>query len=161
MTVASLDVEVEHTQKTEEQIELLTFHAGRQEYAVDIMSVREIRGWTKTTSLPHAPDFVHGVINLRGTVLPVIDLARRLGISQDVPQDRDAIIVVDALGRTVGLRVTSVSDILALPTEELRAPPEMKDSEAPGFLQALTLIDERMVRVLDLRAVLPQDEEEA
>lgn len=141
------------------QIELLTFHAGEQEYAVDIMSVREIRGWTKSTSLPHSPDYVHGVINLRGTVLPVIDLARRLGIGQEPPKDRDAIIVVDALGRTVGLRVDSVSDILTLPTDEMRPPPTMTESDAQVFLQALTLVDERMIRVLDLASVLPQEED--
>ncbi|NRA99957.1 MAG: purine-binding chemotaxis protein CheW [Rhodobacteraceae bacterium] len=144
---------------TAEQIELLTFHAGQQEYAVDIMSVREIRGWTKTTSLPHAPSFVHGVINLRGTVLPVIDLARRLEISDEPPQDRDAIIVVDAIGRTVGLRVDSVSDILTLPSDELRLPPEIAGTDAQDFLSAITLIDERMVRVLDLSSVMPEDEQ--
>ena len=97
-------------------LELLSFRVADQEYSVDIMSVREIRGWTRATSLPHAPDYVRGVINLRGSVLPVVDLATRLGIEAGEPNERSVIIVVDVGGRTVGLRVDAVSDILSIPT---------------------------------------------
>lgn len=138
------------------EVELLTFRVGAHEYSVDIMSVREIRGWTHATSLPHAPPYVRGVINLRGTVLPVLDLALRLGLDDDGPGERNVIIVVDSGGRSVGLRVDAVSDILSVSRADLQPPPDLSGNEAQTFVHALTLIDERMIRVLDLRHVMPQ-----
>ena len=138
-----------------QEIELLSFRVEDHEYSVDIMSVREIRGWTRTTSLPHSPSYVRGVINLRGTVLPVIDLGMRLGMEPSEPDDRNVIIVIDVDGRTLGLRVDAVSDILTLQTEQLRSPPGIAADENQTFLKALTIIDERMVRVLDLTSILP------
>ena len=136
-------------------IELLSFRVGEQEYSVDIMSVREIRGWTRATSLPHSPSYVRGVINLRGTVLPVIDLAKRLGLPIGDLTDRNVIIVVDIAGRTVGLLVEAVSDILALPQDELAPPPSLAADESNTFIKALTIVDGRMIRVLDLSSVMP------
>ena len=135
--------------------ELLSFRVGEQEYSVDIMSVREIRGWTRATPLPHAPAFMRGVINLRGTVLPIIDLAIRLGLPSNARSDRDVIIVVQAADQTVGLLVDAVSDILAIPTPELQPPPDMATDNARAFIRALTIVGGRMIRVLDLDAVLP------
>jgi len=136
-------------------IELLSFRVGENEYSVEIMSVREIRGWTRATSLPHSPPFVRGVINLRGAVLPVVDLAMRLGLPAEEPTERNVIIVVDIGGRTVGLRVDAVSDILSFPLSELQAPPEMAADEGHSFIRALTILDGRMIRVLDLPRVVP------
>lgn len=141
-------------------VELLSFAVGDHEYSVDIMTVREIRSWTKATSLPHAPAYVHGVINLRGTVLPVIDLARRLGLSATGPSERSVIIVIDCDGRTIGMRVDAVSDILSVPLSALQPPPIIGGENAgDGFVRALTVVDERMIRVLDLETVLPQASE--
>ena len=139
------------------EVELLTFRVGDSEYSVDIMSVREIRGWTPTTSLPHAPEYVRGVINLRGTILPVLDLARRLGLEDDGPDDRNVIIVVDVGGRAVGLRVDAVSDILTIPDTDFHAPPEMSGDDVPAFVSALILTEGRMVRILDLECVVPDN----
>ena len=136
-------------------VELLSFHVSDAEYSVDIMSVREIRGWTRATSLPHAPPYVRGVINLRGSVLPVIDLALRLGLAVDEPTDRNVIIVVDIDGRSVGLRVDAVSDILSFARAELQPPPDMTADRDHGFVQSLTILDGRMIRILDLTAVVP------
>lgn len=142
-------------------IELLSFRVGGQDYSVDIMSVREIRGSAKATSLPHAPTYVKGVINLRGTVLPIVDLASRLGLVNEGDNERNVIIVVDLGGRTVGLMVDAVSDILAIPSEELQAPPEVSVDDARTFVSALTVVDNRMIRVLDLEAVMPPPDEDA
>ena len=142
-------------------LELLSFYVGDHEYSVDIMSVREIRGWTKTTSLPHSPDFVRGVINLRGTVLPVVDLALRLGLEAQDPHERNVIVVVDLDNRTLGLRVDAVSDILSIPASALQPPPQISAETASTYLRALTIVDERMVRVLDLEAVMPTHDEAA
>lgn len=143
------------------ETELLSFLVRGQDYSVDIMSVREIRGGAIATSLPHAPEYVRGVINLRGTVLPIMDLARRLGIEGEPDEDRSVIIVVAVGERTVGLVVDAVSDILAIPESEMQPPPEMRADEDHNFVSALTIVEGRMVRVLDLDAVLPPATEDA
>lgn len=142
-------------------LELLAFRVAEQEYSVDIMSVREIRGWTRATSLPHAPDYVRGVINLRGSVLPVVDLAIRLGIEAGDPTERSVIIVADVGGRAIGLRVDAVSDILSIPASDLQTPPELLADQSAAFIRALTIVEGRMIRILDVRRVLPALEEVA
>jgi purine-binding chemotaxis protein CheW len=144
-----------HRHGDEVEVELLSFRVGGQEYSVDIMSVREIRGWTRATSLPHSPAYVRGVINLRGTVLPVIDLALRLGLPGSQLTDRNVIIVADIMGRTVGLLVDAVSDILSIPESDLSSPPALAVDAAHSFVSALTIVDGRMMRVLDLGSVMP------
>lgn len=143
------------------EIELLSFRLGEDEYCVEIMSVREIRGWTKPTPLPHAPPHVRGVINLRGTVLPVVDLSVRLGMSAVAGDARNVIIVVQVGSQTIGLLVHAVSDILALQSADLQPPPESSTSSGPRFIDSLAIVDGRMVRVLNLSAVLPDLSTEA
>ncbi len=138
-----------------DEVELLSFRVGESEYSVEIMSVREIRGWTRATSLPHSPPYVRGVINLRGAVLPVVDLAMRLGLPAEEPTERNVIIVVDIGGRTVGLRVDAVSDILSIPQSQLQPPPEMSADRGHSFVRALTIVEGRMIRILDLPQVVP------
>ncbi|WP_370401346.1 chemotaxis protein CheW [Sulfitobacter sp. JB4-11] len=135
-------------------IELLTFRLAEQEYSLDIMSVREIRGWTHATPLPHAPRYMKGVINLRGTVLPVMDLAERLGLPSREQSERNVIIVVKHEDMMTGLLVDAVSDIVALTSDDLQPPPELTSAAAAGVVSALTLIEERMIRVLDLAATV-------
>lgn len=143
------------------EIELLSFRVGEQEFALDIMSVREIRGWTRATPLPHSPPFVRGVINLRGTVLPIIDLAARLGQKSTNASARNVFIVVQSGEETVGLLVDAVSDILSIKTEALQSPPEMSADGDSMFVNALTIVEDRMLRVLDLRAALVSSQSEA
>lgn len=152
--------EVEHEQ-TDLPMELLSFRIGEQEYCVDIMAVREIRGWSKATPLPYSPPHVKGVINLRGTVLPVIDLSARLGMGAVAEQERNVIVVVSLNNQTAGLLVNAVSDILSIPRDEFQSPPDLGGDSATKCIEALTLVDERMIRVLDLNAVLPDNVTEA
>ncbi|NIZ09899.1 chemotaxis protein CheW [Pseudooceanicola sp. HF7] len=142
-------------------LELLTFRVADQEYSLDIMSVREIRGWTRTTPMPHAPDFMRGVINLRGTVLPVMDLARRLNLPSQETNDRNVIIVVKLQGTLTGLLVDAVSDIVAITEDDLQIPPDISSDPSLSVVRALTVIDDRMIRVLDLAAVVPNTSDEA
>lgn len=134
--------------------ELLTFKLGNQEYALDIMSVREIRGWTKTTPMPHSPSFMRGVINLRGTVLPVMDLAARLGLPPTETTERNVIIVVKCNDVMTGLLVDAVSDIIALTDEDMQPPPDVGSDSAGNTIRALSLIEERMIRVLELANIV-------
>lgn len=142
-------------------LELLTFRVAEQEYSLDIMSVREIRGWTRTTPMPHAPEYMRGVINLRGTVLPVMDLARRLNLPSRETTDRNVIIVVKLNGTLTGLLVDAVSDIVAMTEDDLQAPPDMASDPTMSVVRALTVIEDRMIRVLDLTAVVPATSDEA
>lgn len=137
------------------EIELLAFRLGEQEYCLDIMSVREIRGWTKATPLPFAPPHVKGAINLRGTVLPVLDLAVRLGMPPAEGSERNVIIVVDMNGHTAGLLVDAVSDIIAISASDLQIPPDIGTDASASCIRALTLIEQRLIRVLELNLVLP------
>lgn len=131
-------------------IELLTFKLAEQEYALDIMSVREIRGWTHATPLPHSPQYMKGVINLRGTVLPVMDLASRLGLPEREQSDRNVIIVVNYEDTMTGLLVDAVSDIVAVTKEDMQPPPELSSGTVENVVSGLTLIDDRMIRLLNL-----------
>ncbi|KFE35401.1 chemotaxis protein CheW [Thioclava atlantica] len=148
-------------QNPSDEIELLSFRLGEEEYSLDIMSVREIRGWTRATPLPHAPDHVRGVINLRGTVLPVVDLSVRLGMPPVAGDARNVIIVVQTGAQTAGLLVDAVSDIFALPCSELQIPPELSADVARRYVSALTIVEGRMIKVLDLATVLPENSAEA
>ncbi|MBV7409866.1 chemotaxis protein CheW [Maritimibacter sp. DP1N21-5] len=136
--------------------EYLSFLVGGQDYCVDIMQVREIRSGARATTLPHAPDYMRGVINLRGTVLPIMDLATRLGILVDTASARSVIIVVALGDQIVGLMVDAVSDILAVASEDLQPPPELPADDQRRFVSALTIKDDTMIRVLDLATVLPR-----
>ncbi len=144
----------EPAQTSATDLELLTFRLDDQDYALDIMSVREIRGWTRSTPLPHAPDYMKGVINLRGTVLPVMDLAVRLGLPEREQPDRSVIIVVIHAGAMTGLLVDAVSDIVTLSPDDLQPPPDMATGGPAGVVRDISLIDDKMVRVLDLPAVI-------
>ena len=140
-----------------DDVELLSFRLGDQEYCVDIMSVREIRGWSQATPLPYSPAHVKGVINLRGTVLPVIDLSIRLGMEGISGKERNVIIVVHVNGVSAGLLVDAVSDILAIPVSELQPPPDLGEDLTANYIRALTLVEGNLVRVLNLPAVLPSE----
>ncbi|MCR8826607.1 chemotaxis protein CheW [Pseudosulfitobacter koreensis] len=142
-------------------VELLTFRLSDQEYSLDIMCVREIRGWTRTTPLPHAPSYMKGVINLRGTVLPVMDLAERLGLPPREHTDRNVIIVVKFEETMTGLLVDAVSDIIALTSSDLQPPPDAASNGGVGIIKALTLLDDRMIRVLELSEVVPPPQRDA
>lgn len=130
--------------------QLITFQIGEQFLGVDIMSIREIRAWTPTTLLPHTPDFVRGVVNLRGTVLPVIDLSARLGWGLAAPGQRHVIIVVQIGAQLNGLIVDAVNDIVTIDSDQLQPPPDLTGDEAVHFLEGLVTVEDRMVIVLHL-----------
>lgn len=130
--------------------QLITFEVESQVFGIDIMAIREIRAWTPTTRLPHVPHYVAGVVNLRGTVLPVVDLAARLGWRPAEPTARHVIIVTQVEGQFRGLIVDSVSDIVTVDTADLQPPPATSNDAVVPFLQGLAAIEDRMVMVLDL-----------
>ena len=144
-----------------EPVELIAFRVGQQEFCVDIMSVREIRGWTPATPLPHAPPFVKGVINLRGTVLPILDLSERLGLGETEPSARHVIIVTKIDNHLVGLLVDAVLDIITIQDQELQPTPDVACDTVKTFVKGLLPLDDRMVSMISLDQVLPHFEAEA
>ncbi|MCS6627092.1 chemotaxis protein CheW [Roseibacterium beibuensis] len=141
--------------------ELIAFRIGRQEFCVDIMSVREIRGWTPATPLPRAPGFMKGVINLRGAVLPIVDLGARLGLATSDPTARHVIMVAHVGGRTVGLLVDAVSDIIQLKDGEIQPTPDVASDQVRTFVKGIFAVDGRMISLLELEWILPDAEAEA
>jgi len=138
--------------------ELISFRIGAQEFCVNIMEVREIRGWTPATALPQAPAFVRGVINLRGAVLPIVDLGARLGLGTADPTARHVIIVAQVQNQVVGLLVDAVSDILTVTDEEIQPTPDVASEMVRTFVRGLLAIDGRMVSFISLDRVLPDRE---
>ncbi len=136
--------------------ELISFRIGQQEFCVDIMAVREIRGWTPATALPQSAAFVRGVINLRGAVLPIVDLAARLGFESAEATDRHVIIVAQIGVQTVGLLVDAVSDILTVTDDAIQPTPDVASDTARAFVRGLLSIDGRMVSLLALDHILPE-----
>ena len=136
--------------------ELVTFRVGDQDFCIDIMMVREIRGWTPATILPHAPDFVMGVINLRGSVVPIVDLSARLGLKPSVPDDRHVIVIAVVGTQTVGFLVNAVSDIIGINQQEVQPTPDVTSDKTRAFIEGVIVAEERMLRVIDIKTVLPK-----
>jgi purine-binding chemotaxis protein CheW len=135
--------------------EFVAFRVGAQEFCIDIMGVREIRGWTAATPLPHAPAYVRGVINLRGAVLPIVDLAMRFGLGLTEPTPRSVIIVVQVYQQVVGLLVDAVSDILTTSEASMQPTPDIASDMAKTFVKGVYAVDGRMISIVTLESVLP------
>lgn len=142
-------------------LEIISFHLGGQIFCVNIMSVREIRGWAPSTTLPHSPAHVLGVINLRGSVIPVIDMAVRLGLPAIKPTERSAIIVTNIAGKLVGLLVENVSDMITVKAEDLQPAPDVLPESERALTKAIIPVDQQMICYLDLDALFPDVEEMA
>ncbi len=141
--------------------EMLTFLIGAQEFCVDVMSVREIRVWTPATPVAHAPSFLCGVINLRGTVLPIIDFAARLGFPPTEPTTRHAILVVQIGNQAIGLLVEGVSEILTVSGDLIQPTPDVASQMAKDFISGIVATDGRMISLVALDVLLPPVNERA
>ncbi len=138
--------------------ELIAFCIGDQEYSVDIMAVREIRGWSPATPLPQTPSYMRGVINLRGAVLPIMDLAERLGLAPTAHTERSVIIVVKVGSRLVGLLVDAVSDILTITQDCIQPTPDVACDQVKAFVRGLISIEGRMISEIAIERLLPEVE---
>ena len=141
--------------KTSVEQEVVAFRVAEQDFCFDIMSVREIRGWTATTVLPHAQDYVKGVINLRGSVVPVVDLSARLGLGATDPGPRHVIIITVVAGQTIGILAEVVSDIVTVQSEDIQPVPDIVADSVKGFISGVLIVEGSMIRKLDLSRVLP------
>jgi purine-binding chemotaxis protein CheW len=144
--------------KSEELLQLVSFNIGDEEFGVDILRVREINRMVDITRIPNAPDFVDGVINLRGKVIPIIDLRTRLGMERKPYDKSTRIVIVELQGRIVGFVVDAVSEVLRIPRSVTEAPPQVGGIKAE-YITAVGKLEDRLIILLDLEKVLSTEEQ--
>lgn len=135
-------------------LQLVSFKIGEEEFGVDILKVQEINRMLQITKVPNSPEFVDGVINLRGRVIPVIDLRIKLGLPKKEHTKNTRIVVVELSGKTVGFIVDEVSEVLRIPKDITETPPEMVGSINSEFITSIGKLDDRLLILLDLEKIL-------
>jgi purine-binding chemotaxis protein CheW len=143
-----------------DMLEIIAFRLHDQEFCVRTITIREIRGWAPATPIPQAPAEVLGVMNLRGTVIPVINLALKLGMRNTEPTERSAIVVTEVHGMVMGLLVDQVSDILMVPANLLQPVPEVTSSAATAFSEGIIAQPNGMICFLNLERMFHRSEAE-
>jgi len=150
---------VKDTERTgsEELLQLVSFNIGDEEFGVDILSVQEINRMMDVTRVPNAPDYVEGVVNLRGKVIPVIDLRRRFGMERKPHDKNTRIIVVELAGKVVGFVVDAVREVLRIPRSVTEPPPALGGSLKEHYITAVGKLDDRLLILLDLEKILSEN----
>jgi purine-binding chemotaxis protein CheW len=138
--------------------EYLTFTLGPEEYAIDILKVQEIRSYEPVTTIANAPAFIKGVVNLRGTIVPIVDLRIKFGIGNVEYTPFTVVIILNISGRVVGIVVDSVSDVTMLAPEQIRAAPEFAATVDTKFIMGLGTLEERMLIVVDIERLMLSNE---
>jgi len=136
--------------------EFIIFRVGEHEFCVEMSSTREIRGWTPATPLPNSAEYLLGIINLRGNILPIIDLGTRLGLGASEQSERHVIIVVRLRDKEFGLLVDAVSDIISAGPDDLRPVPELNSNLTEDFFRQVIVLDDRIICDLVLDRLLPE-----
>lgn len=130
--------------------EFLAFTLGREEYGIDILKVQEIRGYEAVTRIANAPEFVKGVVNLRGIIVPIVDMRIKFNLGEPTYDQFTVVIILNIGGRVVGMVVDSVSDVITLSTEQVKPAPEMGTALNTDYLIGLGTLDERMLILVDI-----------
>ena len=136
-------------------LELISFEIADQEFCIDIRGVREIRGWTPATPVPQTPDYICGVINLRGAVIPVVDLRNRLGLGRTEPSSRHVILVIQDDERVAGLLVDGVHATFQVEAGLMQPPPPLESLAADRFVDAILPLEGRLLSRLVVGALFP------
>ena len=134
--------------------ELLTFTLGAEEYAIDILKVQEIRGYEPPTLIANAPPFIKGVINLRGIIVPVVDLRIKFNLAKVEYTPFTVVIILNVANRVIGMVVDSVSDVLSLTSQQIRPAPDFSASFDTKYILGLASIDQRMLIVIDIAQLM-------
>ena len=148
----------EQKNDTNELLQLVSFKIGEEEFGVDILKVQEINRMMQITKVPNSPNFVDGVVNLRGRIIPVIDLRTRLGMPRIEHGKETRIVVVELSGTTVGFIVDEVSEVLRIPKNITEAPPEMVSGLDSEYITAVGKLEDRLLILLDLEKVLSTEQ---
>ncbi len=143
---------------TEESREYLTFTLGDEEYGIDILKVQEIRGYDAVTKIANSPTFIKGVINMRGVIVPIIDMRLKFNLGQVEYNQFTVVIILDIAGRVVGIVVDGVSDVIVLKREQIHPAPEFGGLMDTAYIDGLTTLDERMVIMVDIEKLITSRE---
>ncbi len=143
-----------------EMLEIIAFRLHDQEFCVKTTTIREIRGWAPSTPIPHSPPEIIGVMNLRGSVIPIIDLAYKLGMKSTVANERSAIVVAEVHTMVIGMLVDRVSDILTIPSSQVQPVPEVTASFDKTFCEGIIANENGMICFLNLAKMFKENEVE-
>jgi len=149
--------DIRMTYNTDDQ-QFLTFNLADEFYGVDILKVQEIKGYTNVTKIPNTPDYLKGVLNLRGTIVPIVDLRLKFGMGVTEPTSFTVVVVVNVRNRVMGFLVDAVSDVLDLNAKDIQPPPELGTSVDITFVAGIGNSNEHLVTLLDIDRVLTDDE---
>ena len=138
--------------------EFLTFRLGAEEYGIDILKVQEIRSYEQPTRIANSPSFIKGVVNLRGVIVPIVDLRLKLGCDTAEYNSFTVVIVLNDKGRVVGAVVDSVSDVLALDAQTIKPAPEMNSAVDTSFITGIGSVGERMLILMDIEGLMASAE---
>jgi purine-binding chemotaxis protein CheW len=142
--------------------EFLTFRLGAEEYGIDILRVQEIRGYEQPTRIANAPEFIKGVVNLRGVIVPIIDLRLKLGCEKSEYNEFTVVIVLNVRGRVIGAVVDSVSDVMQLGKDQIKPAPELNSSIDASFITGIGAVKngdaERMLILMDIEGLMSSAE---
>ena len=138
--------------------EYLTFTLGPEEYAIDILKVQEIRGYEDPTTIANAPDFLKGVINLRGTIVPIVDMRIKFNVGKADYTPFTVVIILNIASRVVGIVVDSVSDVTMLRSDQIRPAPEFAATVDTKYINGLGTLGERMLIVVDIEKLMISSE---
>jgi purine-binding chemotaxis protein CheW len=138
--------------------EFLTFSLGDENYAIDILTVKEIRGYESVTKIANAPPFIKGVINLRGDIVPIVDLRIKFNVGQVTYDEFTIVIVLHIRSRIVGIVVDGVSDVVGLSKEQLRPPPDFGVAFNSRYLLGLASVNEQMIILVDINELISSEE---
>lgn len=147
-----------HATGNGEANEFLAFTLGGEEYGINILRVQEIRGYEPVTRIANAPDFIKGVVNLRGTIVPIVDMRIKLGLGTATYDQLTVVIILNIAGRVVGMVVDSVSDVTTLSAEQVKPAPEISTSFDSDFLIGLGTLGERMLILVDIDKLMSSSE---
>ncbi|MEM9412081.1 MAG: chemotaxis protein CheW [Planctomycetota bacterium] len=136
------------------EIELVAFSVANLKYCLEIKKILEIRRWSPVTALPHAPAEVLGVMNLRGAIIPIYDLAARFGLGNTEPSERFVVIVCAVKGKSVGLLVESVSEIISIDLDSIQPTPDVQSQATRDCIQGVISVNEEMARLINLDFVV-------
>lgn len=138
--------------------EFLTFRLGAEEYGIDILKVQEIRSYEQPTRIANAPEFVKGVVNLRGVIVPIVDLRLKLSCEAAQYDNFTVVIVLNVLGRIVGVVVDSVSDVIELTKDTIKPAPEMNSTVDTSFITGIGSVQGRMLILMDIERLMTSAE---
>ena len=141
-----------------ELLQLVSFKIADEEFGVDILSVQEINRMSQITKVPNTPDYIEGVINLRGRIIPVIDLRVKLGMARKEHGKNTRIVVVELNGQTLGFIVDEVNEVLRIPKEITEAPPDMVGGMNSDYITSIGKLEDRLLILLDLEKILSTSE---